>query len=63
MPLAKGSHADVTAYRRSGSATAGVRWGVTLPGRLKRRLDTLMRDNSGGALVIGADGSLALETS
>ena len=53
----------IDAYRRTESATNSVRWGVTLPGPLKRRLDALMRDNDGGELVIAADGSLKLETS
>ncbi len=53
----------VDALARSGVETAAVDWGVTLPGKLRRQLDTLLRENSGGALVIGADGSLRLEAS
>jgi hypothetical protein len=43
--------------------TAEVGWGVTLPGKLREQLDSLMRSNSGGALVIGQDGDLRLEAS
>ncbi len=53
----------VDALARSGVATDAVDWGVTLPGKLRTQLDALLRENSGGALVIGADGSLRLETS
>ncbi len=53
----------VEALTRSGVSTRGIDWGVTLPGRLKQQLDTLMREHSGGALVIGLDGNLRLEPS
>ena len=53
----------VDALARSGVATGAVDWGVTLPGKLRRQLDALLRENSGGALVIAADGSLRLEAS
>ncbi len=53
----------VDALARSGVATGAVDWGVTLPGKLRRDLDTLMREHSGGALVIGGDGRLRLEAS
>jgi hypothetical protein len=53
----------IDALARSGVNTAGIDWGVTLPGKLRQQLDALMRDNSGGALVIGLDGELRLEAS
>jgi hypothetical protein len=53
----------IDALARSGINTAGSDWGVTLPGQLREQLDALMRDNSGGALVIGLDGELRLEAS
>ena len=53
----------VDALARSGVETAAVDWGVTLPGKLRRELDALLSENSGGALVIGADGRLRLEAS
>ncbi len=53
----------VDALARTGVNTADVGWGVTLPGKLREQLDTLMRGNSGGALVIGRDGELRLEAS
>jgi hypothetical protein len=53
----------VDALGRSGVNTAGIGWGVTLPGKLKQQLDTLMREHAGGALVIGLDGNLRLEPS
>jgi hypothetical protein len=51
----------IDALARAGAQTAGVEWGVTLPGRLREQLDALMQANSGGALVIGGDGELRLE--
>ena len=51
----------IEALQRSGAETAGVEWGVTLPGSLSRQLETLMREHSGGSLVIRSDGSLELE--
>ena len=53
----------IDALARSGINTAGIDWGVTLPGKLREQLDALMRDHSGGALVIGLDGELRLEAS
>ena len=53
----------VDALAKSGISTTGIDWGVTLPGKLRQQLDALMRDNSGGALVIGLDGELRLEAS
>jgi hypothetical protein len=53
----------IDALARTGTDTTTVAWGVTLPGNLREQLDTLMRGNSGGALVIGRDGELRLEAS
>lgn len=53
----------IDALGRSGVNTAGVGWGVTLPGKLREQLDDIVRGNSGGALVIGGDGELRLEAS
>jgi hypothetical protein len=53
----------IDALARSGINTTGIDWGVTLPGKLREQLDALMRDHSGGALVIGLDGELRLEAS
>jgi hypothetical protein len=53
----------VDALAKSGVNTANVGWGVTLPGALRRQLNDLVRGHSGGALVIGGDGELRLETS
>jgi len=53
----------IDALARTGADTANVGWGVTLPGKLREQLDTIMRGNSGGALVIGRDGELRLEAS
>ena len=51
----------ITALARSGVDTANVEWGVTLPGRLSRRLEGLMLEHTGGSLVIGLDGQVRLE--
>jgi hypothetical protein len=53
----------IDALARTGVNTAGVGWGVTLPGKLREELDSLMQGSSGGALVIGQDGGLRLEES
>jgi type IV secretory pathway VirB10-like protein len=50
------------ALRRSGTSSAGVAWGVTLPGRLSSQLNSLMQEHKGGALVIDASGNLKLES-
>ncbi len=49
------------ALARSGADPEAVRWGVTLPGKLKRRLDEILREHDGGSLIIGADGTLRME--
>lgn len=53
----------IDALARTGAETSDIDWGVTLPGRLRRQLDALLQEHSGGALVIGADGNLRLESS
>ena len=50
------------ALARTGVDTSAVDWGVTLPGRLSRQLDSLTHEHTGGALVIAADGQLRLES-
>ena len=52
----------IDALARTGAETSTIDWGVTLPGRLRRQLDAFMQEHSGGALVIGADGNLRLES-
>ena len=53
----------VEALTMTGVDAQSVDWGVTLPGRLREELGRLMREHSGGALVITADGKLNLEAS
>ena len=53
----------IDALARTGAETSDIDWGVTLPGKLRRQLDALLQEHSGGALVIGADGNLRLEAS
>ena len=52
----------IDALERTGVSANDVNWGVTLPSRLRRQLDTVMQENTGGSLVIGSDGQLNLET-
>lgn len=51
----------VDALARAGADASAVDWGVTLPGRLSNQLQTLMREHTGGALVIRGSGILKLE--
>ncbi|MDH3375002.1 MAG: hypothetical protein OER22_10270 [Gammaproteobacteria bacterium] len=53
----------IDALARTGVDTNAIDWGVTLPAKLRQQLDSLLRENTGGALVIGADGKLRLEAS
>jgi len=53
--------AVVEALTRSGAATDALRWGVTLPGKLRGQLDGLMQEHHGGSLVIGSNGNIRLE--
>lgn len=52
----------IAALERTGVESNAVDWGVTLPGRLRRDLDTVMSEHTGGSLVIAANGELRLET-
>ncbi len=54
--------AVVDALKRSGVDASGIDWGVTLPGKLRTQLNTLMQQHTGGALVIRTDGSMKLES-
>jgi len=49
------------ALARTGADTEAVSWGVTLPGKLKTRLDALMQAHQGGSLIIGAGGDIHWE--
>ena len=51
----------IDALLRAGPEADSVKWGVTLPGRLKSQLDALMEQHGGGALIIGADGEIHWE--
>ena len=51
------------ALTRTGTQANEVSWGVTLPGKLKSQLDTLMQEHRGGSLIIGASGEIRWEAS
>ena len=51
----------VDALARTGTATDGISWGVTLPGKMKTQLDSLMQEHRGGSLIIGATGDIHWE--
>ncbi|MEJ2129483.1 MAG: hypothetical protein P8X81_11630 [Woeseiaceae bacterium] len=55
--------ADVLAALRTRlpDAEADIQWGVTLPNRMQQQLNEFLSTESGGALFIGADGTLRLE--
>jgi hypothetical protein len=53
--------AVIEALVRTGAATEDVSWGVTLPGKMKAQLDSLMQDHAGGSLIIGAVGDIRWE--
>ncbi len=53
--------AVVDALARTGVTTENVSWGVTLPGRMKTQLDTLMQQHRGGSLIIDASGNIHWE--
>jgi len=48
-------------HRSNGPRVAGLQWGVTIPSATARQLDRYLREASGGALIIDADGDLRLE--
>ncbi len=47
--------------RSNGLNVQGLQWGVTIPSATARQLDQYLREASGGALIIDADGDLRLE--
>ena len=51
----------VDALARTGVATSSVAWGVTLPGKMTAQVDSLMREHSGGSLIIEASGDIHWE--
>jgi hypothetical protein len=53
--------AVVDALSRAASDAGSIKWGVTLPGRMKAQLDALMEEHRGGALIIGANGDIHWE--
>ncbi len=53
----------IEALSRTGTDADTVSWGVTLPGKLKTRLDALMQAHEGGSLIIGAGGDIHWEAS
>ncbi len=53
--------AVIEALVRTGAATEGVSWGVTLPGKMKAQMNSLMQDHAGGSLIIGAVGDVRWE--
>lgn len=55
--------AVIDALARSGTSTSTVSWGVTLPARLKTRLDELMLEHRGGTLIIVSNGDIRWEPS
>lgn len=55
--------AVIEALGRSGTTANAVSWGVTLPARLKARLDDLMHEHRGGTLVIVSSGDIRWEAS
>ena len=55
--------AVIEALTRSGAAADAVSWGVTLPARLKTRLDELMLEHGGGTLIIVSGGDVRWEAS
>lgn len=63
MEAATVPNAVIEALSRTGTDASTVSWGVTLPGKLKTRLDALMQAHDGGSLIIGAGGELHWEAS
>ncbi len=53
--------AVIDALARTGVATEGIGWGVTLPGKVRTQLDSLMQDHDGGSLIINAAGDVHWE--
>ncbi len=63
MEAATVPHPVIEALSRTGTDADAVSWGVTLPGKLKTRLDALMQAHEGGSLIIGAGGDIHWEAS
>ncbi len=63
MEAATVPRAVIEALSRTGTDAGTVSWGVTLPGKLKTRLDALMQAHQGGSLIIGARGDIRWEAS
>ena len=54
--------AVIDAFRRSSAdRMQGLKWGVTIPPATSQRLDQYLREETGGDLVIDAQGDLRLE--
>ncbi len=52
----------LSALRRAGSVkSSDVKWGVTLPTKMRQQLNGFLSEYEGGSLVIGVDGSLRRE--
>jgi hypothetical protein len=52
----------LSALRRAGSVkSSDVKWGVTLPTKMRQQLNGFLSEFEGGSLVIGVDGSLRRE--
>ena len=50
------------AFQRVNAAQSDdVKWGVTLPSSMEQQLNSYLSEARGGALIIGADGTLRLE--
>jgi hypothetical protein len=50
-----------SAYRRAGTGTEAVKWGVTLPAGMQRQLNAYLSESAGGTLTIDAHGNVILE--
>ena len=53
--------AVIDALGRTGVAIDGVGWGVTLPGKVKTQMNSLMENHDGGSLIIDAAGDVHWE--
>lgn len=51
----------VDALARTGTSPETASWGVTLPGRLRTQLNSLMQEHRGGELVISSGGTIRRE--
>ena len=55
--------AVVDALSRAAPDAGSIKWGVTLPGRMKAQLDQLLQAHRSGSLIITADGDIHWEAS